>query len=296
MNAVVGPEETVIPVETAAVSPARAFVAKTGFVAAMESLRTLNEEMKLEHPGMDVLLGVIENSEIAHRRFIRLCNGTWFNSTVQVESAYEAYNRFGTAGFYKIAAAACLVTGIGELPGRSKIWPHLEAVARTAENVALELAPDLADEAFCAGVLHDAMVPAMSKESPDYIYFIECAIETDPVVAGMERDSYQFDHAEAAAALAQELGFSGAVVEAVRVHHHESISAIEDPKQKRLVSLLMIAERICSIRRVKADDIFNNPPEQALLNEISAALEAPVAKIIRTAAENLKKLRLLDVE
>ena len=58
----------------------------------------------------------------------------------------------------------------------------------------------------------------------------------------------------------------------------------------------MIAERICSIRRVKADDIFNNPPEQALLNEISAALDAPVAKIVRTAGENLKKLRLLDVE
>lgn len=285
-------------VEPAAVeaAPARAFIEKFRFVEAMQSVRTLNEQMRETHPGMDEMLAAVESSEIAHRRFIRLANGTWFNSRVDVESAYEAFNRFGTAGFYRIAVAACVVTGIGDFASRAKIWPHLETVARTAELVALELAPDLADEAFCAAVLHDAMVPAMSKDLPEYIYLVECAIETDPIVTGMERESYGFDHADAAALLARELGFSEQIVEVVRGHHNESISNISDARCARLMAVLMIAERICSIRRVTANDIFNNPPEQALLGEISTALGVPVERIMRVAAENLKRLRLESLD
>lgn len=295
MNAALPEVESVDAVEADATA-ARAFIEKTGMLDALSAVRVLNEQMREVQPGMEEMIAAVEGHEIAYRRFIRLANGPWFNSRIQVESAYEGFNRFGTAGYYKIAVAACLVSGIGDFANRIKIWPHLEAVARTAENIGHELAPEVADEAFCAAILHDALMPAMSKELRDYMYFIECALETDPMVAGMERQDYQFDHAEAAALLGRELLFPETVLEAVRCHHHESISAISDPRTAKVLSVLMIAERVCSIRRVTANDIFNNPPEQTLLNEIASTLGVPTAKIMRAAAENLKRLRLENVD
>jgi HD-like signal output (HDOD) protein len=238
------------------------------------------------------LYNIIEASSDLTKRFLKFANSPWFNSRVQVDSPIMAFSRFGTEGFYRLALATFVQDSIGELTTKFRIWPHLEWGGRAAEMVAQQLAPNYTDEVFVAGMLHDALVAPMERELPDYLYFLECALNIDPVVTNLEKSCHEFNHAEAAAELAKALEFEPAVIEAIRVHHQETMSEVAEGAPRVIAALLSITKRALSIARSQRKLPFETASEKALLREIAAALGCSTGRVINVISDVVENLHL----
>ena len=271
-------------------SPARLFLDKLGIIENMAILRELNQEYRLEHPGMDNIYKAIEQSPELLKRFLKFANSSWFSSRIQVDSPLMAFTRFGTEGFYRLTIATFLQNNVGELSTRFKIWPHLEWTARAGEMVAQQLAPKYSDEVFAAGLLHDALVAPMERELQDYLYFLECALDVDPVVTGLENSCHNFDHAQAAAHLARALSFNDSIVEAVAAHHHESLSMLQSPEARAVLGLLLCSKRALSVSRGHKKTAFETATDKALLREIAVALNVSSGRVVNAVSDVVELL------
>ncbi len=284
-----------VPEQPPEQSPAQEFLTKAGLFEKLGPLRLLNDEMRQPHPHLEDLFPLIEASPDLLKRFLKFANGGWFNTRVQVDSPYMAYTRFGTAGFYKITLASTLSEAIGELTTRFRIWPHLESVARTGEMMAQQLAPQFSDDLFAIGLVHDAAVPPMQRELEDYLYFLECALGTDPLVTGLENRCHAFDHAEAAGALAKALAFEDHIVHAVAAHHQESMSSVPVGDSRVVLGLLLSAKRTLRMKRTDKKHPFETATEKALLTDIAAALGVSTGRVLHAIGESVEILKVQDV-
>lgn len=298
-----GPETTELEVSPGQQNPdefavstpsAREFLDRTGLVQKLAMLKNLNEQFQTENPQCQEMFPVIESDPELLKRFLKFSNGGWFQSRIKVDSPYMAFTRYGTQGFYKLALAAYLSQGIGELGTRYKIWPHLESVARTGEMVAAQLAPKSTDDIFIAGLLHDAVVPAMEKELTDYLYFLECAMDLDPFVTRLENSAHNFDHAQAAGELAAALGFKQHIVDAVTHHHGTTLMSVGEGRSRATLSLLLITKRVQYLRRSEKRTSFETPTEKKLLEEISLVLAVSSSRIQMTVTDIVDDLRMRD--
>lgn len=275
-------------------TPAGEFLTRTGLLEKLISLKPLNEQFQTENPQFQELFPVIEADAELLKRFLKFSNCGWFNSRIKVDSPYMAYTRYGTEGFYKLALAAFLAQGIGEIGTRYKIWPHLEGVARVGETVATILAPKYREDIFAAGLLHDSVVPAMERELTDYLYFLECAMNLDPVVIRLENSAHSFDHAEAAGDIAAALNFKPHVVDAVRHHHSLTLSSVPEGRSRATLALLLITKRIQILRPTGKRIAFETAADKKLLEEMSHIFNTSPNRIQLTVMNIVDDLRLRD--
>jgi HD-like signal output (HDOD) protein len=154
------------------------------------------------------------------------------------------------------------------------IWPHLEFTAEFCEILGQSVAPDVAVDAYWAGLFHDYMVPFMVRSLPDYCYWAEGAIGTDDDVIGNERECYGFSHVDAGEALLREWGFNARVAEAVSVHHrHSGLSGNISSDGARIAALVAIAERVAeSSGRLSGGHPTGLEPDSGVLAETGQIL------------------------
>lgn len=289
-------EDQSLSTTPSASSPASAaaieFLNRMGLINKMAAVRVLNGEMRQEHPQLDELYNLVEGSPDITKRFLKFANSPWFNSRIEIDSPTMAFSRFGTAGFYRLVVATYLQDSIGELSTKFRIWPHLEWTARAGEMMAQQLAPKYIYEIFGAAILHDAVVAPMQRELQDYLYFLECALGIDPVVTGLETNCHGFDHAQAAAELASALDFDACVVEAIRAHHNESMSAVAEADARTVLSLLHATKRALAIARAQRKTAFESAAEKTLLREMADALGCSTGRIVNAISDVVDSLHL----
>ncbi len=274
------------------ITPARAFLDKSGLITKLEPLRLLNEQMQKEHPQLDDFFPGIESDPAQLKRFLGFANCGWFNSRIEADSPYMAYTRFGTEGFYKICLATFCAEAIGELPTRFRIWRHLEMVATTGELLARELAPRFIEDSFAAGLLHDAAVAPLERELPEYVYLLECVLCTDPVVTALENKTHGLDHAQVVAELAQAMSFKDYIVEALAHHHNESMSAVAPGNARAVLGLLLATKRAIQVHRGQKKAAFETGTEKVLLSEIAAALGVTSGRVLHSIGEVVELLNI----
>jgi HD-like signal output (HDOD) protein len=158
--------------------------------------------------------------------------------------------------------------------------------------MAQQLAPKYLDEIFVAGLLHDSIVAPMDRELQDYLYFLECALGTDPVVTGLEFSCHNFDHAQAAAELARALDFEEPVIEAIAGHHNESMSSVSSADARAVLGLLLATKRALSVSRGQKKNAFESATEKALLREIATALNVSSGRVVSAIADIGENLHL----
>jgi HD-like signal output (HDOD) protein len=280
------------PAEDKPASPAREFLNRIRLIEKMAPVLDLNREIWEEAPRLDSVYQSVEGDPETTKRFLKFANGAWFNSRIQVDSPVMAFTRFGTQGFYRLMLATFVQGSIGELSTKFKIWPHLEWTARAGEMMAQQLAPKYADETFAAGLMHDAVIAPMDRELQDYLYFLECALETDPIVTSLENSCHNFDHAQAAAELARALSFEEPIVEAIAGHHNETMSSVTSADAKAVLALLLATKRALSVSRGQKKNAFETAGEKILLREIASALNVSSGRVVNAVADVVDMLHL----
>jgi HD-like signal output (HDOD) protein len=103
------------------------------------------------------------------------------------------------------------------------LWLHSLAVALGSRLICKEKAPDLSDDAFMAGLLHDAGKLILDRHLRDRMDALESLLEDDGhTFLDAERRVLGFDHSEIASEACAKWQIPDAIGEAVRHHHHPS--------------------------------------------------------------------------
>ncbi len=119
------------------------------------------------------------------------------------------------------------------------LWVHSIATGIAARELALRVAPNWAEDAFAAGLLHDVGKLALSVAYPKRWTAIVAEAERDGVLhADVERRHLGFDHAAAGGWLAEKWRFPQPLAQAI-AHHHTPGAARE---ARELVAVVHVAD------------------------------------------------------
>ena len=176
------------------------------------------------------LAGVIETDQAIVARVLTLANSAYYGVSGMVSSIQHASVLLGqkTLGeLITISASSRLLSKRlkGYKVEPESLWKHSLAVAFGSKIIVQQLAPDLADDAFIAGLLHDAgkiiLDPYVVERNDD---FEKCLSDGDKSFLKAEQEILGFDHAEIMSRATRFWRFSETQSSAIRFHHYPSVS------------------------------------------------------------------------
>ena len=186
------------------------------------------EIMEDPNSSLKDLAGVIETDQAIVARVLTLANSAYYGVSGMVSSIQHASVLLGqkTLGeLITISASSRLLSK--RLKGYEvepeSLWKHSLAVAFGSKIIVQQLAPDLADDAFIAGLLHDAgkiiLDPYVSERNDD---FEKCLSDGGKSFLKAEQEILGFDHAEIMSRATRFWRFPEIQSSAIRFHHYPS--------------------------------------------------------------------------
>ncbi len=192
----------------------------------MQTIIRSREVMKRPGTSLSDLGEVLETDQSMAAKILKMANSAYYGLSGQIGSVQHAAVVLGyetLAELISIAAAGRFLDrnleGYG-ITGLS-VWHHSLSVAFSARIIAIHKFPQIQNEAFTAGLLHDAGKIVLDP----YLKNKQKALER---VAGPTPDSYTpaaetqlfgFDHAQIGGALFEAWNFQPLLFEAVATHH-----------------------------------------------------------------------------
>lgn len=125
------------------------------------------------------------------------------------------------------------------------IWQHSLEVAGLNRKLGSVLAPGLQAEDFIAGLLHDIGKLVLYLQYKSYY----ADLLGKPGMSGitlcaMEKSTFGFTHADAAAALVAHWNLPAALIDALQAHHSSPDKGLRSLKEPRLAALTRIANQV----------------------------------------------------
>jgi putative nucleotidyltransferase with HDIG domain len=160
-------------------------------------------------------------------KLLQLSNSAFFGFSCEVFSVSEAVQLLGVTVIQSLAMAVPVFSAFRHercphFP-LEQIWEHSLQTARLGRQIAGEhsLNPHLAEQAFCAGILHDLGKIILADGLPEqYTAVLNEARETRRPLIEVESRHFNATHAEVGAYLLALWGLPIPLVEAVANHHH----------------------------------------------------------------------------
>ena len=160
-------------------------------------------------------------------KLLQLANSAFFGFSRKVFSVSEAVQLLGVGIIQSLAMAVPIFSSF--YPNKcphfpiEQIWDHSIQTGVIARLIVIEQLHDLnlAEQAFCAGVLHDIGKIILADGLPEeYSAVLKESHDTRTPLFEVERKHFQATHAEVGAYLLALWGLPIPLVEAVACHHH----------------------------------------------------------------------------
>lgn len=116
-----------------------------------------------------------------------------------------------------------MAAGKAEAPGFNKLefWRHSLAVATAARILGRIRLPELAEELYCAGVMHDVGMLVLDRFMPiEFQSALQMSQRTRRPLYESENTAYKFDHAAVGALLADHWHLTKLIKGAIQYHHN----------------------------------------------------------------------------
>lgn len=172
------------------------------------------------------LAAVIRTDQAIAARVLKIANSSYYGAAGKVTSLQHASVLLGMRTLNELLTLACTSGLLGsELRGyglaAGDLWRHSLAVAGCARALALRHKPELAEEAFTAGLIHDSGKLILAP----YIEERKTAFETFLAGGGhsfleAEQQILGFDHATIACDVCQKWGIPREIASAILSHHN----------------------------------------------------------------------------
>lgn len=180
------------------------------------------------------LAKVIEADQAIVARVLKIANSPYYGLSGKVSSVRHAAVVLGSKTLMEMLNLACSSEILGQtLAGydleAGDLWTHSLGVAAGAQILALRVKPELEQDAFSAGLIHDAgkiiLDPYIRERKQAFRDFVSKSSET---FLNAERHILGFDHAELAAEACRIWQIPAHIAKAIR-HHHDPAQSQADP-------------------------------------------------------------------
>ncbi len=206
-----------------------------------------------EGANANALAEIIEFDPVITSRVVRLANSAYYRmpGTEEVADVHRAVVVLGFLNIRNIVVSTCLKSiYTPEFKANhfsaTDLWEHSVMVAVISRLLAAEVAPEIADEAFMAGIVHDVgMIVEWNLLPRQFPQVLNRFQGTGIEFCTCERETLGFDHCEAGATVLRNWKIPKAIRDAVARHHSLR-------KRKRsgdpLAEIVNLAERVCCQR------------------------------------------------
>ena len=176
------------------------------------------------------LAKVIETDQGIVTRVLKLANSPFYGVSGSVATVQHASVVLGVDTLMELLTLACSPEMLGaNLDGygleSGDLWKHSLAVAYGSQTLAKNHKPDLADDAFSAGLIHDVGKLILDRYVNERKAEFEKRVRQE---AGSfleaEKEILGFDHAEIAAEVCKKWKIPERMIKAVRYHHKPNSS------------------------------------------------------------------------
>lgn len=170
---------------------------------------------------VDELTNVMQTDVGLSARVLRVANSPHYGRRRQARSIQEAVLTVGLHQTCDILVAVCakqLYTSPG--PYSEILWNHALAVAVASEELAKSTRLVRPGTAFLPGLFHDIGRTAfLLADEPSFAALQDLVAAGEGEGAAIEREWYEFDHAQAGGILAEDWGLAADQTDAIRWHH-----------------------------------------------------------------------------
>ena len=173
-----------------------------------------------ENAGLRDLFGAIERDPGLTAKVLKTANSSFFGQARTVDTVERAVTVLGVALVRSLAVSVAVFDTVGERLSAAlvdRIWHHSLATATTARLLASRTKMGDRDDAFTAGLLHDAGRMLLMRRFPA----LYGAADVDPGIESVERAEIGVDHAVVGGWLFEAWSLPPAIVQAVAQHHSE---------------------------------------------------------------------------
>ena len=167
------------------------------------------------------------------------------------------------------------------------LWGHSLTVAFGSRLIASKKKPDMENDAFAAGLIHDAgklVLDAYIYERRDL--FEEFVLNGEQTFLNAEKEILGFDHSEIAAEVCKTWKIPKSLNNAIRYHHHPSRAHGDE-----LTNIIHVADSLALMSGIGAgvDGMLYKTDSKAI--ELLDLDEEALTEIITQTAETVEKIR-----
>lgn len=206
-----------------------------------------------ENSSFQDLAQIIETDQAIATRVLKLSNSSYYGQMGRVTSIQHASVVLGMKTLNELLTLACAGSLLGrELKGYDQkagdLWMHSLATAGAARRIATRYAPELSDDAFSAGLIHDCGKLILDQ------YVLERREQFDQYLSGggksftdAEREILGFDHARIAADVCEKWQIPRDITRAIESHHAPRMAG-----ENRLANIVHAADAIALMSGIGA--------------------------------------------
>lgn len=213
------------------------------------------------------LEGIVALDPVLSGSVLRMANSAYFGLPEKVTDLHKAIVLLGFSAIRNLTLTACLKSMYRPEFRFSTftaegLWLHSVSVAVIGQMLSRRTWPELADDVFLAGILHDVGIIVEWNLLPDRFEQVIRGFEgTGVSFIDAEKRNLGFDHQACGAATLRQWKLHKNLVHLVR-HHHDSEDLPQDLHQEkatsgqRILALIQLAECVCAER---GDGFFDQP-------------------------------------
>ena len=173
---------------------------------------------------------------------LRTVNSAAFACHRRVDDLTQAVAMIGMSGLESLvlsAAVSCSVPRPSAAFDTNSFWHASTRRAATARAIARELHPSTAAQSYTAALLQDMALPFLATQLADsYGDLLEHWRSSNDDLSALERQQYDWDHAEVASWICSAWEFPETLTVAIAGHHGADVVGAVIPDAVRLVSLI----------------------------------------------------------
>jgi putative nucleotidyltransferase with HDIG domain len=244
----------------------------------------------------------VAQDQVITARLLKLSNSAYYGHGREITSVHQAVVMLGFDMVREISLSVSVINAFRSAKGLegfdiSGFWDHSSAVGLAARTIAKGWNPQMASEAFTAGLLHDIGKVILIQYLPEeFAEALATAQREGRNLYEAERDLFDTDHGEIGSWLALRWKLPKNLCDAMAFHHDLGKAPAES---QNLVAIIQLADLLS--RTLKAGN-GGNPAPPLISKELADVLEGwgmsptiegirPLLVELREEFEQLSSLR-----
>lgn len=231
-------------------SPIERVIERVGDLPAMPTI--VHEALRLTddpNAGMHDIDLVLQRDPALAARLLRVSNSPYYGMRQYVGTLKLALVVLGIREIRNIILGVTVFDALRDDKTEQlflrDFWPHSLMTGGVAARLAERFPLGLKSEAFLAGLLHDIGKLLLARCLPQqYLPMYEQAATGSEPIQAIERDTFGFTHADAAAALARHWSFPAALSDAISLHHARATRPLSTAADPPLAAITRLANCI----------------------------------------------------